>query len=160
MRDTSQIGEICRTQVIAALTLQGKSILAPLSDHKRYDIVIEEEDGTFHRVQCKNGRLVNGAVNFYPCSVDSRSVPGRCIRRKYAGQVEFFGVYCSDNGKCYMVPVAEAMGFCCTLRIDPPRNGQKMRIRWAKEFELSRELSPEMRKCLDSEESQAPDEVS
>ena len=54
------------------------------------------------RVQCKTGRLRKGAVVFYPCSVDSRSEPGRCLRRAYAGDVDLFGVYCPDNRKCYL----------------------------------------------------------
>ena len=58
---------------MAAVAVQGKSILVPLSDHLRYDFVFEDEHGQFFRVQCKNGRLINGRVSFYPCSVDSRS---------------------------------------------------------------------------------------
>jgi hypothetical protein len=154
MRDTSQVGEICRTQLIAALTLQGKTILVPLGEHQRYDLVIEEEDGRFLRVQCKNGRLLKGAIVFYSCSSDSRSVPGHCVRKNYAGQVELFGVYCPDNGKCYLIPVAEALGSCCSLRVDPPRNGQKTRIRWAKDYELRRTPDPETKQRLELEELQ------
>ena len=79
MRNTSHIGDVCRTLVMAAVAVQGKSILVPLSDHLRYDFVFEDEHGRFFRVQCKNGRLLNGRVSFYPCSVDSRSTPGCCV---------------------------------------------------------------------------------
>ncbi len=65
MRNTSHIGEISRTQIIAALTLQGKSVLAPLGDFQRYDLVIDEE-GKFLRVQCKTGQLKNGVVRARP----------------------------------------------------------------------------------------------
>src|SRR5438067_2239370 len=44
MRDTSHIGEICRTQVIAARTLLGKAVLVPLGDHRRYDLGIDEDE--------------------------------------------------------------------------------------------------------------------
>ncbi len=154
MRNTSLTGEICRTQVMAALARQGKSILVPLGEYQRYDFVIED-DGQFNRVQCKNGRLTNGAVMFHCSSVDSRSQKGHCVRKKYIGEIEFFGVYCPDNDTCYLVPVTEAEGHYCTLRIDPPRNGQKTRIRWARDYELERGLSPEMKRCLEFEESQA-----
>jgi hypothetical protein len=135
MRNTSHTGEVCRTQLIAALTLRGKTILLPLGDHQRYDFVIEDE-GKFFRVQCKNGKLWNGTISFYPCSVDSRSEPGRCLRKKYTGEVDLFGVYCSDNQKCYLVPAELITGYQCCLRIAPPRNGQKTRIRWASDYEL------------------------
>ena len=138
MRNTSHAGEVCRTQVIAALTLQGKTVLLPLGDFQRYDLVIDDE-GRFLRVQCKMGKLSNGAVSFHPCSVDSRSKQGGCIRKGYAGEVDLFGVYCPDNGKCYLVPVQDAPVTGCFLRVTPPKNGQKTRIRWAEQYEIRRE---------------------
>ncbi|MBI1916577.1 MAG: hypothetical protein HYS12_17855 [Planctomycetes bacterium] len=136
MRNTSLVGEVSRTQVMAALALRGKRILVPLGDFQRYDLVFEEEDGQFYRVQAKTGRLAKGAVLFWTCSTDSRSQPGHCIRKPYTHDVEFFGVYCPENNKVYLVPVAEATNTACVLRIDPPRNGQKTRIRWARDFEI------------------------
>ena len=61
MRNTSLLGEICHTQIIAALALQGKTILLPLGDYQRYDLVIDDR-GRFLRVQCKTGRLAKGAI--------------------------------------------------------------------------------------------------
>ncbi len=138
MRNTSLTGEVCRTQIIAALTLQGRTVLVPMGDFQRYDLGIDlgTDDGRFLRVQCKTGRLRKGAIIFYPCSVDSRSKQGGCIRKSYVGQVELFGVYCPDLGKCYLVPVEDATATGCSLRVDPPRNGQKTGIRWAKCYEI------------------------
>ena len=136
MRNTSQIGEISRTQIIAALALQGKKIWLPLGDHQRYDLAIEE-NGTFLRVQCKTGRLIRGAIRFNPCSVDSRCKQGGCIRKQYsAEEIDLFGVYCPDNHRCYLVPVTEATRTECSLRIDPPRNSQRTRIRWAEMYQI------------------------
>jgi hypothetical protein len=136
MRNTSLVGEVSRTQIMATLARRGKRPLVPLGDFQRYDFVFEDEEGRFFRVQCKTGRLRNGAVSFYPCSVDSRSQPGRCIRRPYTNEVDYFGVYCPDNDKIYLVPVSEATETQCLLRINPPRNGQKTKIRWARDFEI------------------------
>ena len=138
MRNTSQVGEIARTQVMAALARQGKFLLLPLSDCRRYDFVFEEGE-KFFRVQCKTGHLARGAVVFNPCSVDSRSEKGRCIRKQYGGQVEFFGVYCPENHKVYLVPVSEAPSASCSLRITPARSGQVTGIRWARDFEVNPE---------------------
>jgi hypothetical protein len=135
MRDTSGDGEVARLQVAAALALQGKKVLLPLGDFQRYDLVIDEGD-RFLRVQCKLGRLVKGAVIFHPCSIDSRSKKGTCIRKHYRGQVELFGVYCPEEKKCYLIPVEEAPTANCSLRVTPPRNGQKTHIRWAADYEI------------------------
>jgi hypothetical protein len=135
MRNTSHLGEISRTQIIAALDRQGKGILVPLGDHYRYDLVIDD-NGRFLRVQCKTGRLRKGAVVFHASSVDSRSTPGRTLRKHYKDQIEVFGVYCPDNDKCYLVPVGAAPRTTCSLRVDRPRNDQKTHLRWAEDFEM------------------------
>jgi hypothetical protein len=136
MRDTSGIGEVSRWQIIAALTRRGKHLLLPVGDHLRYDLAIDDE-GRLLRIQCKTGRLRDGVISFATCSVDSRSQKGKCIRRSYRGEIEFFGVYCPANGKCYLVPVEKAGINDCRLRIAPPRNGQKTRIRWAEDYEIT-----------------------
>jgi hypothetical protein len=141
MRNTSLTGEVCRTQISAALALQGKIVLLPLGDFQRYDLVFDD-GGRFCRVQCKMGRLSNGAIHFHPCSVDSRSQKGTCIRKGYAGEVEFFGVYCPEVRKCYLVPVEHAPLTGCYLRLDPPKNGQKTRIRWATNYEMRSDPLP------------------
>jgi hypothetical protein len=135
MRNTSRTGEVSRTQVMAALVLQGKMVLVPLADYHRYDLAIDDGD-RFVRVQCKTGRLNKGAIVFNPCSIDSQSKQGGCIRKGYAEQVELFGVYCPELRKCYLVPVKDVPTNECCLRVDPPRNGQKTRIRWAADYEI------------------------
>jgi hypothetical protein len=135
-RNTSLTGEVCRTQIIAALTLLGKTILLPIGDFQRYDLVIDD-NGRFLRVQCKMGRLREGAVVFHTCSVDSRSKEGGCIRKGYAGEVDLFGVYCPELKKCYLVPLEDSTATVCTLRVEPPKNGQESGIRWAAKYEIS-----------------------
>ena len=90
MRNTSIVGEASRWQIIAALTRRGKRLLLPVGDHLRYDLAIDEE-GTFLRVQCKTGRLIDGVVRFLTCSIDSRNKKGVTIRRSYRGEIEFSG---------------------------------------------------------------------
>jgi hypothetical protein len=135
MRNTSLTGEVGRTQLIAALTLQGKTVLLPLGDFQRYDLVVDQ-GGRFFRVQCKMGKLTKGAIHFHPCSIDSRSKKGGCVRKGYAGEIDFFGVYCPEVKKCYLVPVEVAPLTGCDLRIAPTKNGQKKGIRWASEYEI------------------------
>jgi hypothetical protein len=139
MRDTSHIGEISRTQIIAALTLVGKKLLLPLGDFQRYDLGIDE-GGKLLRVQCKTGHLARGAISFNPCSIDSRSKQGGCIRKGYADEIDLFGVYCPETGKRYLVPASEAPKTGCSLRVERPLNGQRTRIRWAEDYEIRLEV--------------------
>lgn len=137
MRNTSKVGEVSAVQVAAALVRMGKSVLLPLGDHKRYDLVVEEEDGRFLRVQCKTGRIVKGVLWFPTCSISSRVRVGRkTVRKPYAGEVELFGVFCPDNGKVYLIPADDMARYAAFLRVEPAKNNQKKNIRWAAEYEI------------------------
>lgn len=136
MRNTGKTGELSVAQVLAALVKQGKTIPLPFGDHKRYDLVIEEPDGRFLRVQCKTARVYRGAIRFTTCSIDSRSSPGTVVRRTYRGEVELFEVYCPGNDKVYLVPVDDVPIGEAVLRLTVPKNDQQSRIRWAQPYEL------------------------
>jgi hypothetical protein len=137
MRNTSKIGEVSASQVLAVLILSGRKILLPFGDSHRYDLVIEEQDGRFLRVQCKTGRIVRGALYFPTSSTLSRSRTGvKTVRRPYRGEIDLFGVYCPDNGKVYLVPVDDVPLANAWLRVDPPRNNQQTGIQWASAYEI------------------------
>jgi hypothetical protein len=131
--NSKHIGEVAQAVILAELIKRGMLVLTPFGDNQRYDLVIESASG-FQRVQCKTGRLKNGAVEFAVAS--SRYHRGG-QRRPYAGQVELFAVYCPSNSKCYLVP-ANSLELVnqCSLRVDPPRNRQAKGVRWAIDFEL------------------------
>ena len=55
----------------------------------------------------------------------------------YEGVIDYYGVYCPDNGKVYLIPIAVVnTSSAFYLRIDPPKNNQQKRIRWAKDYEV------------------------
>lgn len=54
------IGDASTAMVLARLVQTGKLVLLPFSENQRYDLVIDEGD-RFVRVQCKTGRLRQGA---------------------------------------------------------------------------------------------------
>ena len=137
MRNTSKIGEVSTSQVLAALVLMGKQVLEPFGDSARYDLVIEEDDGRFLRVQCKTGRIICGAMYFPTSSTVARSRSGvKTVRRAYRGQIDLFGVFCPDNRKVYLVPVGDVPQNSAWLRVEPPRNNQQSRIKWASAYEI------------------------
>lgn len=136
MRDTTATGDVAEWQVAAALVRQGRKLLRPLSSATRYDFLIDHEDGTFTRVQCKSGVLRNGCVVFRMYSVSGHNTRSR----GYSGQVDAFGVFCHATNAAYLVPI-KALGDCgnmASLRVAPTRNGQTLGVRDAATFELGR----------------------
>jgi len=116
------VGDRSTLAIMAALREQGFALLVPFGENTRYDLVID--DGRrLSRVQCKTGRLRNGAVRFKACSVSAHHRRPATIR-DYLGQIDFFAVYCPETSG--------------SLRVDPTRNNQRKYIRFAADYEIGR----------------------
>jgi len=132
-RDTKRIGNVSELKVMAALIEQGFRVYVPYGDCARCDVAIEDAAGRFFRVQIKTGRLRKGVVVFNAYS--AHTFRGSASMRRYEGEVDYFGVYCPQVGRCYLMDAAEVR-FHGSLRIDPPLNGQSKTIRWARPYEI------------------------
>lgn len=116
MKNTKQPGTVSEAKVAAALLQKGKTVLVPMGDGERYDLVFTSPwaKADFQRVQCKTARMSNGNVKF-----DTRS--SSCGKHAdYRGQVEYFGVYYPVNEKCYLVPVKQCGVSSTTLILNKP----------------------------------------
>ena len=118
---------------MAALLKRGAKVLLPFGDNCRYDLVVEDQ-GSFSRIQCKTGKLVRGVVVF---AVASSQYHRGGKRQDYRGQVDAFGVFCPDNEKVYIIPIAELpLVREAKLRLTRPANSQVKGIRWAAKYEI------------------------
>lgn len=126
---------------MVALYEAGFRVSIPFGENTRYDLVID--DGmTLARVQCKNGRLRSGAIHFATCSCYGHHLRASAARRGYHGQVDFFAVYCPETEGVDLVPIEDLpTKVSGALRVSPPKNGQKRRIRLAKRYEVGRVAS-------------------
>jgi hypothetical protein len=108
-------------------------VLRPMSSGLRYDLVVDNGDGSFMRIQCKTGMLKDGAIFFRTYNADARRPHGV----RYFGQVEAFGVFCPQTGDAFLVPATalETTG-TARLRVSAARNGQLKRILLADRFRI------------------------
>jgi hypothetical protein len=148
--NTTAKGDIAEQAVVLALMLAGKTVLRPISNGLRYDLVIDNLDGTFSRMQCKTGMLKRGGsvLTFRAYNADAR----RPLGVPYIGQVDAFGVYCPWDGCIYFVPVL-AIGSITSevsLRVARPRNGQTTGIRYAADYLIrqQKEMPPTVREAF------------
>jgi len=134
-----KVGDKSYMQFITTCVMKNWIVLEPIGDCDRYDCVIDRGNG-FERVQVKTGRLKKGSVVFPACSSHYHTKHGQItdtFKRSYEGQVELFGVYCFETGKCYVVPLKDlSVKSAVSLRVDSTKNNQDKRIRWACEYEL------------------------
>ena len=134
------VGERSQVIIIFRLLEAGYNVLTPYGDNTRYDLVIEDADGNFYRIQCKTGWVENdGAyIAFKTASSYYHTRAGRTShgRRDYRGQIDYFAVYCPDTGKVYLVPIDHVGTASAHLRLLPTANKQEKYVRWAKDYEL------------------------
>ena len=138
MAHPKDIGDQTTIAVILALRNAGYAIFMPFGENTRADLVID--DGiNLARVQCKTGRLRQGAVRFRVCSSYAHHPHPKVIRRHYLDDVEFFAVHCPETSGVYLVPIGDLpLRNSASLRIDKPRNNQRERIRDAAPYEIGR----------------------
>jgi hypothetical protein len=132
-RNTKRVGDISELRVMHDLVRAGYLISIPFGEDHRYDIVIEK-DGKFSSVQVKTGRLRNGVILFNCYS--SHSHRGGAVCRPYTNDVDFFGVYCYEVDSTYLIPITEMPVLRGILRIEPTKNGQWAKLRWADQYLL------------------------
>lgn len=135
-RDTNKIGEISEAAIIVRFLQLSYIVLTPYGGNQRYDLVIEDADGKFWRVQCKTARLEdNGTVVAFHTSSNNVALKNK-RKQHYRGQCDYFAAYCEDLNKVYLVPVDQVGVTKANLRLVPSKNNQERNVRWAKDYEL------------------------
>src|SRR5207248_2619165 len=138
--DNKSVGERSQAIILARLSEVGYSVMIPFGENHRYDLVIEDGDGNFHRIQCKTGCISNGCIDFSTASsYYHHPRKGGKIdhwRRDYRGQIEYFAVYSPETKRVYLVPVDHVPLTEGKLRLEPTKNNQEKLVRWAKNYEL------------------------
>ena len=132
------IGERSEAFIMAKLVEVGYEVLKPFGDNLRYDLVIEDADGKFWRVQCKTGRSNGDYIEFRTVSFYYHTRAGRTTNghKSYLGQIDYFAVYCRETKGVYLIPVDLTGTSQMSLRLVSPKNNQEKNVRWAKDYEL------------------------
>jgi hypothetical protein len=141
-RHTQKTGDISEQACITRLLECGYTVLQPIGQMHRYDLVIEDADGKFWRIQVKTGWLTrdDSVILFSATSnqyhYNGPGNRGGTRRKGYRGEVDYFCVYVEALRKVYMLSVNEVGAAGVTLRLTPSKNNQEKNVRWAKDYEL------------------------
>jgi hypothetical protein len=137
-KSTRELGMISQTAILYALARNGEEVLIPWADYLRYDIAIFKNGGLI-RIQVKTARLSpDGAfITFSAFSTNWRGGKGTAQYKKgYKGEVEYFGVYCPELDKVYLVPVDVVPENNARLRISTKNFDNYPHIVWAYKYEI------------------------
>ena len=129
-QNTKTIGDIAELKAAAHLAELGYFISRPLTDNAPYDLIVDIE-GQLLKVQVKSRALVKGAVSV---GLTRRSHKSRLAYGE--GDFDIMALYCSTTDAFAFIPWKEMQNLSSgiSLRIDPPKNGQQIGIRYFKEY--------------------------
>lgn len=134
-KDTNTIGDISEAAIITRFLQLGYVVLTPYGGNHRYDLVIEDAERRFWRIQCKTARIDNDAVIKFDTA--NHNVTGeKRESRHYRGECDYFAVYSPKLNKVYLVPIDEVSTTRANLRLTPPKNKNQHGYRMAKDYEL------------------------
>jgi hypothetical protein len=126
-------GNAGEASVLAEFLRLGYDVCVPFGDGHPFDLAVHIAGPVFLRVQCKVAWRSGGCLLFNSAATDHGRGP-----RTYRGLADAFGVYFPELGSSYLVPVRDIPGGEGRLRLEPSRNGQRRRVRLARDYELSR----------------------
>ena len=131
----SQKGAVAETAIIAAATCLGWRVYIPVSEGGRCDLVLDVM-GRRLGVQCKWGVLDGDVLKVWLRT--SRLTPAGYVRSTYsAAEIDAFAIYSADLDRCYLLPIQEFAGQAGVhLRLGPARNNQRLRLKWAAQYEF------------------------
>jgi PD-(D/E)XK nuclease superfamily protein len=138
MEHPKDVGDRSTLAIIITLRELGYGIYLPFGENTRADLILERA-GEVARVQCKTGRLRQGAIRFPVCSSYAHHPNPKMRWRDYRGDVEYFAVYCRDTAAVYLVPIDDLPVIReGSLRVSASRNNQREGIRFAADYEIGR----------------------
>ncbi|WP_157972673.1 group I intron-associated PD-(D/E)XK endonuclease [Haloprofundus halophilus] len=131
--NTSRRGDETEATILGALMALGCSVSVPFRDSDRYDLIVDDSEA-LHRVQCKTGNWVNGAIRFNLYS--STVVEGSRVDAEYTpDEIDAYAVYSPETKRVYWIPISDTGAGEMRLRVeDPHPKAPKSRINWASDY--------------------------
>jgi hypothetical protein len=134
---TSDVGTHTEMFIVERLTARGYVVLAPFGS-QRYDLVIEDGDGQFWRLQCKTARL-NSKRGYSYIEFNTSTINSHRKNNSYKeGDVDYYAVFLPQNQNVYLVPFAHAGKHRGYLRLEPRQHSRDDygEIKLAENYEL------------------------
>jgi hypothetical protein len=126
-------GNAAEAAVLHGLVRRGLDVFVPFGSGHPFDLAAYIPEAGFLRIQCKRAWELRGCVVFNAYSTDH----GRGAR-SYHGLADLFGIYFPPTDQVFLIPVEAVARTEGRLRIEPPLNNQRKRVRLAADFEIER----------------------
>ena len=134
MEDTKQIGMITEQKCFLKCLELGYIVSRPLFDNSRYDFLLDIGNGLIYKIQIKTSRWKDETKESFTFNGYSQHSTGNGNKRmKYTNKdIDFFMT--EKDNVFYLIPATEEGFVEKTLRLIPPKSGQRKGINFAKDF--------------------------
>jgi hypothetical protein len=128
------------------------SVLKPLTEHERYDLVLGI-GGELFRVQCKWAPCHDGVIQVRLRSSYHSPTRGYVTSTYGSEEVDLVAIYCGDLDRCYLLPPTLFVDrHTAYLRIAEVKNNQRAALNWAAQYEFSGAVAQLAERFAGSEE--------
>lgn len=136
MENRNHKGNVAELAIATEAARLGLSVLKPLTEHERYDLVLGIA-GRLLRVQCKWGSRREDVIIARLRSSYHSPTRGYVTSTYDDSEIDAVAVYCGDLERCYLLPIDLVSGRgAVTLRLSPARNNQRAALNSAAEYEF------------------------
>ena len=129
-------GNVAELAIATEAARLGLSVLKPLTEHERYDLVLGI-GGRLLRVQCKSASRKGEVIEVRLKSSYHSPTRGYVTSTYDSSEVDAVAVYCEEAACCYLLPIELAAGrVMLSLRLSPARNNQRAALNLAAQYEF------------------------
>ncbi|MEA2492348.1 MAG: hypothetical protein QOJ29_259 [Thermoleophilaceae bacterium] len=126
-------GNAAEAAVLFALARAGILAYLPFGEGSPFDLAALTPSGDLVRIQVKSGRVRNGCIEFNTCTTDHGHG-----RQPYHGRADVIAVHAREIDRVFIIPVDECALYRGYLRLDAPRNNQRLGVRMAEDYAFER----------------------
>jgi hypothetical protein len=158
---TNRKGAIAEAEIAVAAVRLGIPVYVPVAEHGRSDLVLEIA-GRLLRTQCKWGALDTSGNVIKVSLQTSRFTPNGYVHTSYSdNEIDLVAAYCGGVDRCYLLPrELVTRRNAISLRLTPPRNGQRACINLASDFEFAGAVAQLEERLAGSEEARGSSPLS
>lgn len=140
--NSKRIGNIGEAKVLSKFVELGIPVYLPFGDNEKADL-IAEFNGKLNKIQVKTSiKAEEGKMKFDLTSTIRKQKD--YIKFNYSIEnIDYFALYNIERDKVFLISVEETGDTAVTIRYEPPKNGQKVGIRFEKDYLIENVLCVE-----------------
>jgi prevent-host-death family protein len=160
MENPNDKGNAAELAIAAEAARLGLSVLMPITEHERFDLVLGIA-GRLFRVQCKWASRRGEVIQVRLRSSYHSPTRGYVVKTYAPEEIDLVAVHCGDLNCSYLLPVELFAGRSTVyLRLGPARNNQRASVHFAARYAFPGAVAQLAERLAGSEEARGSNPLS